>query len=301
MRGGRALTRFGRPVGIRAGARPPGLRWWPRFRRQPSATAGLALVLLIAVAALLAPQLSPSNPLRSAGPALEPPSSAHWLGTDDLGRDILAGLLHGARVSLLVGFAVALISTVCGILVGGIAGVFGRWIDDGLMRLTELVQILPRFFLAIIIATFFGGSLLNIVLLLGLTFWPSTARLLRAQILSLREREFVVAARALGATAPAILFRHVLPNALPPVLINASLQVSGAILVEAGLSFLGLGDRSYASWGYMLNNAQPFLQLAWWMSVFPGLALLLTVVGINLVADGFNEAWNPQLGEQGRR
>ncbi len=164
------------------------------------------------------------------------------------------------------------------------------------MRLTELVQILPRFFLAIIIATFFGGSLLNIVLLLGLTFWPSTARLLRAQILSLREQEFVVAARALGATAPASLFRHVLPNALPPVLINASLQVGGAILVEAGLSFLGLGDRCYVSWGYMLNNAQPFIQLAWWMSVFPGLALLLTVVGINLVADGINEAWNPQLG-----
>jgi peptide/nickel transport system permease protein len=165
------------------------------------------------------------------------------------------------------------------------------------MRLTEFVLVLPRFFLAIIVTTFFGGSLLNIVLLLGMTFWPSTARLLRAQILSLREREFVVAARAVGATEPAILTRQVLPNAMPPVLVNASLQVGGAILIEAGLSFLGLGDRSRVSWGYMLNSAQPFILIAWWMSVFPGLALLLTVVAVNLVADGLNEAWNPQLSE----
>jgi peptide/nickel transport system permease protein len=301
MRRGRLLTRRERPVGIgtRATARGPG--WWHRFRRQPLATAGLALVLLIAFAALFAARLAPGNPLQTAGPALDPPSSAHRLGTDDLGRDILAGVLHGARVSLLVGLAVALISTACGVLVGGVAGFFGRWVDDGLMRFTELVQILPRFFLAIIIATFFGGSLLNIVLLLGLTFWPSTARLLRAQILSLREQEFIVAARAIGASGTRMLTRHLLPNALPAVMVNASLQVGGAILVEAGLSFLGLGDKSYVSWGYMLNNAQPFIQLAWWMSVFPGLALLLTVVGVNLVADGVNQVANPRLAENGRR
>lgn len=280
---------------------PPATRRWVRFRRQPTATAGLALVLLIACAALFAPQLAPGDPLASAGPALQPPSPTHWLGTDDLGRDIFAGLLHGARVSLFVGLAVALISTACGIVVGAIAGFFGRWVDDGLMRFTELVQILPRFFLAIIVATLFGGSLLNIVLLLGLTFWPSTARLLRAQILSLREREFVVAARAIGAPEPTILIRHVLPHALPPVIVNASLQVGGAILIEAGLSFLGLGDRSTVSWGSMLNNAQPFILLAWWMSVFPGLALLLAVVGVNLVADGLNEVWNPQLGGSAKR
>ena len=294
-------ARIARPATIREQAPGRGPRWWVRFRRQPTAIAGLALVLPIVFAALFAARLVPGDPLESVGPALRPPSSTHWLGTDDLGRDVLAGLLHGARVSLFVGLAVALISTTCGVLIGGIAGYFGRWVDDGLMRLAELVQILPRFFLAIIIATLFEGSLLNIVLLLGLTFWPSTARLLRAQILSLREREFVVAARAVGATAPTILTRHVLPNALPPVMVNASLQVGGAILIEAGLSFLGLGDKSYVSWGYMINNAQPFVQLAWWMSVFPGLALLLTVVGVNLVADGLNEAWNPQLGEDGRR
>jgi len=269
--------------------------------QRSTTTAGLAVLLPIVIGALFASQLAPGDPLVGDAPALQPPSWAHWLGTDDLGRDLLGGVLHGARVSLFVGLAVALLSTACGIVVGGVAGFFGGWVDDGLMRLTELVQVLPRFFLAIIVATLFGGSLINIVLLLGLTFWPSTARLLRAQILSLREREFVVAARAMGAGAPAMLTRHVLPNALPTVIVNTALQVGGAILVEAGLSFLGLGDRSYVSWGYMLNNAQPFIQLAWWMSIFPGLALLLTVVGVNLIADGVNEARDPRLESPGRR
>ena len=273
-------------------------RWWDRFVRQPTAVAGLALLLAIAGVAVLAPWLAPGDPLTGVGPPLQPPSAEHWLGTDDLGRDILSQLLYGARVSLFVGLAVAAIATLVGVVVGGLAGFFGRWVDDALMRLTEFVLVLPRFFLAIIVTTFFGGSLLNIVLLLGLTFWPSTARLLRAQILSLREREFVVAARAAGATEPAILTRQVLPNAMPPVLVNASLQVGGAILIEAGLSFLGLGDRSQVSWGYMLNSAQPFILIAWWMSIFPGLALLLTVVAVNLVADGLNEAWNPQLSDE---
>ena len=297
---GHVPARLAHRAGRRARTSLPAPRWWGRFRRQPTGPAGLALVLPIGLAALFAGHLAPHDPLLGAGPALQSPSQAHLMGTDDLGRDILAGVLQGARVSLLVGLTVALISTLCGILVGGVAGFVGGWVDDGLMRLTELIQVLPRFFLAIIVATFFGGSLLNIVLLLGLTFWPSTARLLRAQLLSLREREFVIAARAMGASAPRILTQHLLPNALPAVVVNASLQVGGAILVEAGLSFLGLGDRSYVSWGYMLNNAQPFIQLAWWMSVFPGLALLLTVVGVNLVADGYNEARNPQI-EAARR
>ena len=295
------LTRGGASFaeGARAPARLP--RWSVRFLEQPTATAGLALVLTITLGALFASRLVPGDPLVGDGPALQSPSRTHWLGTDELGRDVLAGVLHGARVSLFVGIAVAVISTACGIVVGGLAGLFGGWVDDGMMRFTELVQLLPRFFLAIIIASMFGGSLLNIVLLLGLTFWPSTARLLRAQLLSLREREFVVAARAIGVSAPRLLTRHLLPNALPAIVVNASLQVGGAILVEAGLSFLGLGDKSYVSWGSMLNNAQPFIQLAWWMSVFPGLALLLTVVGVNLVADGVNEATNPRLAGSGRR
>ena len=173
-------------------------RWWDRFLRQPTAVTGLTLLLAIASVAFLAPWLAPGNPLSGDGPPLQAPSPQHPLGSDDLGRDILSQLLHGARVSLFVGLAVAVIATLVGVLVGGVAGFFGRWVDDGLMRLTEFVMVLPRFFLAIIVTTFFGGSLLNIVLLLGMTFWPSTARLLRAQILSLREREFVVAARRGG-------------------------------------------------------------------------------------------------------
>jgi peptide/nickel transport system permease protein len=178
-------------------------------------------------------------------------------------------------------------------LVGGVAGFMGGWVDDVLMRVTELFQLLPRFFLAILVAALFGSSIFIIVVLLALTFWPATARLLRGQVLSLRTREFVFAARATGAREWVIFARHVLPNALPPVMVSTALQIGGAILVEAGLSFLGLGDRSLVSWGYMLNNAQPFIQTAWWMSIFPGLMLLMTVVAVNLVGDGLNEVFDP--------
>ncbi len=277
----------------RVGLRAP--RWWRRFAQQPTALLGLALTISVVALALCAPLIAPGDPFKSVGEALQAPSTAHWLGTDDLGRSVLAQLVHGARVSLFVGLAVALLSTSIGIVVGGLSGFFGGWVDDVLMRLTELVQVMPRFFLAILVAALFGGNTLTIVLLLGLTFWPSTARILRAQIFSLREREFVVAARAVGVPDYKILARHVLPNALPPIMVNAALQIGAAILVEAGLSFLGLGDRSNVSWGYMINNAQPFLRLAWWMSVFPGLALLITVMGVNLLGDGLNDALNPRL------
>ncbi len=269
-------------------------RGWTRFRQQRAAIVGLALALLIAGGAIFAGQIAPGNPFARVGAALQPPLSTRWLGTDDLGRDLFSELVHGARVSLFVGLAVALTSTGIGIVVGGLAGFFGGWIDDGLMRLTELFQVVPRFFLAIIITTFFGGSIFNIVLLLGLTFWPSTARLLRAQVLSLRAREFVMAARSVGLGELAILARHVLPNAMPVIIVNAALQIGSAILVEAALSFFGLGDRTQVSWGYMLNNAQPFIARAWWMSFFPGLALVLTVVSVNLVGDGLNESLNPR-------
>ena len=264
-------------------------------RLPPPALVGFALVAALTLVAVCASLLAPGSPFSSVAPALLPPSLAHWLGTDDLGRDVFAELVHGARVSLFVGFAVALTSTVVGCLIGGLAGFFGGPLDDALMRLTEFVQVLPRFFLAILVMAFFGGSIVTLVLLLGLTFWTGTARLLRAQVLSLRAREFVVAARAVGVKELTILARHVLPNALPPVLVSAALQVGGAILTEAGLSFLGLGDRNQISWGYMLNNAQPFIRSAWWMSLFPGLALLVTVVAVNLIGDGLNDALNPRL------
>lgn len=267
---------------------------WARYRRRGAAVAGLGLLGLVGACALLAGMIAPGDPLRASGAALQPPSGRHWLGTDDLGRDILAGVVHGSRPSLLVGLVAALTSGVVGTLVGSVAGYFGRLADDALMRLAELVQIVPRFFLALIVAALFGPSVWVITVLLGLTFWPSTARLLRAQILSLRTRDFVLASRALGVPEGRILARHVLPNALPVVVVNTALQVGGAILVEAGLSFLGLGDRSVVSWGTMLNNAQPLIRIAWWTAVFPGLAITVTVVAANLVADGLSAALDPR-------
>ena len=190
-------------------------------------------------------------------------------------------MLTGARASLLVGLVTATVAGVLGTAVGGVAGYYGG------------IQVAPRFFLAVIIAALFGPSLVTLTLLLAVTFWPVTARIVRSQVLSLREREYVLAARALGVTDPRILVRHVLPNVLGIVAVTSALQIGGAILVEASLSFLGLGDRSVVSWGFMLNDAQPFLRIAWWMSVFPGLALVLTVLGTNLFADGLYALWDP--------
>jgi peptide/nickel transport system permease protein len=263
--------------------------------RRPAMLLGLGLLLAVAVMALLAGVVMPGDPLRAAGPPLTAPSARYPLGTDDLGRDMWAMVLHGSRTSLLVGLAVALVSAVLGIAIGGVAGYYGDLVDDVLMRFTELVQVVPRFFLVLVAAALFGPSLWLTTGLLGLTFWPGVARLLRAQVLSVREREFVLAARAIGAATPHIIWRHVLPNALPVVVAVAALQVGTAILVEAALSFLGLGDRTLLSWGYLLNGAQPFLRVAWWMSVFPGAAIALTVLAVNLVANGLNDALDPRL------
>ena len=272
-----------------------------RARPDSLAVIGGALVIAIAGVAVFGPIFADGNPLSAAGPALQPPGPGFPFGTDDLGRDVLLGVVNGARVSLLAGTIAAGTSAVIGTAVGGAAGFFGRPVDDVLMRLTEMVQVAPRFFLAVLVAALFGPSLWYLALLLGLTFWPQTARLLRAQVLSLREREYVLAARAVGVSPPRILVRHVLPNAASIVVITAALQVGAAILVEASLSFLGLGDRSLISWGYMLNNAQPFLRTAWWMSLFPGLALALTVLGTNLLADGIQSMLDPRLVRGTRR
>lgn len=267
---------------------------WSRFRQQGPAVVGVVLLAGLIGVALLAGVIAPSDPFRRAGAPLQPPSLQHWFGTDDLGRDVFSGVVHGSRPSMLVGFAAALTSAVVGTMVGSLAGYFGRVTDDVLMRLTELVQVVPRFFLVLIVAALFGPSLTTVALLLGLTFWPGTARLLRAQILSLRNRDFVLAARAIGVPRRRILVRHVLPNAFAVVVVSTSLQVGSAILVEAGLSFLGLGDRTVVSWGNMLNLAQPLIRVAWWAAVFPGLAITVTVMAANMVGDGLNAALDPR-------
>jgi peptide/nickel transport system permease protein len=256
---------------------------------------GLILTFSMIAMAVLAGVIAPGDPLRSVGAPLQPPSAQYPFGTDDLGRDMLALVVHGSRASLIVGLATALIAALIGSVVGGVAGYYGRRTDDILMRSTELFQVVPRFFLAILVAALFGPSLRTIILLLGLTFWPGPARLLRSQVLLLRERDFVVATRAVGAPNHLILWRHIMPHALPPLIISVALLVGGAILTEASLSFLGLGERNIVSWGYLLNNAQPFLRVAWWMSAFPGLALMLTILGVNLFSDGLNDSWNPHF------
>ena len=189
----------------------------------------------------------------------------------------------------------AFTATVVGFLVGGVAGYAGGLVDDALMRFTELFMVVPRFFLVLVVVALLRCNVWLIVLVLGLTLWPGTARILRSQVLSLRAREYVVAARTTGVSEPGILVRHVLPGALPVVITQAALNVSDAILTEASLSFLGLGDRNFVSWGALLNDAQQFVRQAWWMSAFPGLAIMLTVHALNLLADGLNDAWYPRF------
>lgn len=264
------------------------VRW-----RSFTAVVGLTLTLVAVVLAIFGSALAPFDPFATRFPALQPPSPAHWLGTDDLGRDTFSGVLTGARASLIVGFVTAMVAAILGTAVGAVAGYYGGLVDDALMRVTELVQIVPRFFLAILVAALFGPSLAFLTLLLALTFWPTTARLVRSQVLTLRRREWVLAARAVGLGELRILVRHVIPHALGLIIVTAALQIGAAILVEASLSFLGLGDPSVISWGYMLNNAQPFLRVAWWLSVFPGLALVLTVLGTNLLGDVLHGMWDP--------
>jgi peptide/nickel transport system permease protein len=246
--------------------------------------------LLLVVTAVFAWQIAPYHPQISVGQALLPPSAAHWFGTDDLGRDTFSKVIHGARPALLVGLLTAATSLGIGVTMGMLAGYLGGWVDDILMRVAEAFQLLPRFFLILLLVTMFGGNLWLVAILLGVTFWPGTARILRSQVLTIRHREYVVAARSLGADARQIMLRHVLPNSILPVVVTVAAQISGAIITEAGLSFLGLGDPTWVTWGQMLNDAQRFMRTAWWLSVFPGLALALTVLITTTIADGVNDA-----------
>lgn len=247
---------------------------------------GALLLVAIALVGIVGRRFVDADPFAVAGPALAAPNRAHPFGTDDLGRDVLTGVVHGTAVSLAVGFAAAALSILIGILIGGLAGAGERLADSALMRLTEFAQALPRFFLIITLVSLFGGRLWFIVFALGLTAWPATARMFRAQVLSLKSREFVTAARAAGETDLRILWRHLVPMALPVVAAQTSYQAGGAILAEAGLSFLGLGDPAVISWGSQLGSAQHFIREAWWMSAFPGLAVTLTVLSCNLLAEG---------------
>jgi peptide/nickel transport system permease protein len=270
--------------------------FWRRLSRNRMALAGGAIVLCMFVLALLAPLVARDPGAIDIARRLQSPSWSYPLGTDDLGRDVLARIFYGARISLLVGFVAVGISTLIGIVLGALAGYYGRWIDALIMRFVDIMLCFPSFFLILAVIAFLEPSIWNIMIIIGLTSWMGVARLVRAEFLSLRERDFVLAARALGARDNRIIFRHILPNAMSPVLVSATLGVAGAILTESALSFLGIGVQPPTpSWGNMLIAGKQTLGTAWWLSAFPGLAILVTVLGYNLLGEGIRDALDPRL------
>ncbi len=272
--------------------------FWPRLRRNRMAMAGAAIVLGMAVLALFAPLLARDPGHIDIALRLQPPSLLYPLGTDDLGRDVLARILYGARISLLVGFVAVGIATAIGVVFGALAGYYGRWVDTLIMRFVDIMLCFPSFFLILAVVAFLEPSIWNIMIIIGLTGWMGVARLVRAEFLSLRERDFVLAVRAAGARDSRIIFRHILPNALSPLLVSATLGVAGAILTESALSFLGIGVQPPTpSWGNMLIAGKQTLGSAWWLSAFPGLAILVTVLGYNLLGEGIRDALDPRLKE----
>lgn len=269
--------------------------FWIKFRRNRGAVVGLVLLVMIVLAALFGPFFYPVDPFDMIGRPTTKPSSRFPLGTDVSGRDILAGLIHGARVSLLIGVVASLGATVVGVTVGAVAGYWGRTIDAVLMRATDFFLTIPSFVLAVVIIAIFRPSLVSVTAAIAVVSWPPVARLTRAEFMAHRDREYVQACRALGMSDLEIITRQILPNALPPVIVVSSLLVATAILTESGLSFLGLTDPDLMSWGYMIGVGRTVLRTAWWMAAIPGIAILVTVMCINLVGEGLNDALNPRL------
>jgi peptide/nickel transport system permease protein len=267
-----------------------------RFARNRSAVAGLAVLALVVLMALAAPALYPGDPWDMvAEPFLPPASPGYPAGTDMMGRDIAAGLFHGARVSLLIGLVATGVALLIGVSVGAVAGYFGGLADNALMRLTELFQTIPAFLFAIVLVAIFRPSVATVVLAIGVVSWPPVARLTRGEFLSLRGRDFVQACVAIGMGDTRIIALHVLPNALAPIVVTGSLMVATAILTEAGLAFLGLSDPNVMSWGSIIGAGREVLRSAAWITALPGLAIMLTVLAINLVGEGLNDALNPRL------
>ena len=272
----------------------------PRLLRHRGAAVGLAVLALVIAAAAAAPLLYPTSPWRMVSrPFMAPFALDRFpLGTDALGRDVASGLLHGARVSLLIGFVSTAVSLLIGVPLGAAAGYFGGLVDDLAMRFTELFQTVPSFALAIVIVAILQPSIVSIVLAIALVSWPPVARLVRGEVLSLRSRDYVLAAVTLGQRTPRIIFREVLPNTVAPIVVMASLMIATAILLESSLSFLGLGDPNLMTWGYMVGAGRTRLIEAWWISFFPGLAIFLTVLALNLVGEGLSDAFNPRLSRE---
>lgn len=267
------------------------------YFRSPPAVIGLLLLMLVLAMAVSADWLYPRDPLALAGrPLIWPFANPRFLlGTDNSGRDIAAQIFHGARISLLIGLVATLISVVIGITIGAVAGYYGDWVDTILMRVTEAFQTLPNFILLLVLVAVFGSTITTVTVAIGIVSWPASARLTRAEFLSLRNREFVQAGRTLGLRDARLIFGDILPNALPPVIVYASVVMAIAILLESALAFLKLSDPNVASWGNLIGAGRDVLRVQWYVSAIPGVAILVTVLAVSLVGQGLNDALNPRL------
>ncbi len=275
-----ALPRSRRSAGIVAG------RLW----RDKRASFGLVIIVLAIASALFAPKIVPHDPQFQSDDLLEVPSSRHWLGTDDLGRDLLSRIIFGSRVSIFVGVVTVALAATAGVMLGLVSGYYGRWVDMLVMRYIDLQWAFPNFIIAVGLVAVFGTGLANVIVAVTLAFLDDFARITRGIVLAVREEDYVAAARAMGGSDRRIMLRHILPNALSPIIVQATVSVSYAILAEAGLSFLGLGVKpTTPTWGLILNDARPFFISAWWLGIFPGLAIMLIVLSINFVGDGLRD------------
>lgn len=272
---------------------PASSTFWQRFTRNRGAVLGLLFLLLVLIVAVFGPLMAANNPWDLVSTPFQAPGAEGLImGTDTMGRDVMSGVIHGARVSLLIGVASTAASLFIGVTFGAVSGYFGGWIDSALMRFTELFQAVPSFALAIVLVAIFEPSVTSIVAAIAIVSWPPVARLVRGEFLTLRQRDFVSAALLAGESTTRVILVQILPNALSPIIVMASLMIATAILLESSLSFLGLGDPNMMSWGYMVGTARTVLRQAWWMAAFPGVAILLTVLALNLVGEGLNDGFN---------
>jgi len=271
--------------------------FWRRFRKNRLAIFGALIILSLALVAVIAPLIAPFNPNhQDILHRLEPPSRKHPLGTDDLGRDLLSRIIYGTRVSLLVGFVAVGIAIIIGSLLGLLSGYFGGWLDALIMRFVDIMLCFPTFFLILMVIAFLEPNIWNVMAVIGLTGWPGLTRLVRGECLSVREREFVQAAKVLGLSNIRVMFVHLLPNVIAPILVTATLGIGGAILTESALSFLGLGVQPPTpSWGNILTAGKDYITMAWWLSLYPGLAILITVLAYNLLGEGLRDVLDPRI------
>ncbi|MEH6528191.1 MAG: ABC transporter permease [Sneathiella sp.] len=274
----------------------PAQQTWKMFRSNHAAMAGLVLLFCILLISLLGPVFYSVGPTEMVWMPLTPPGASEYLlGTDYLGRDIFAGLINGGRITITIGASAAILTVVIGVTIGALAGYYGGWVDNLLMRVTEFFQVLPNLLLAMVVVMLFSATLTNIAIAIGIVSWTSTARLTRAEFLRLRNMDYVRAEKSIGAKNRRIIWSVILPNAAPPLIVSAALSIGTAILFEAGLAFLGLSDPNNMSWGRMIGDNRPYILDSWWGVTFPGIAIFLTVLAISLVGDGLNDALNPKL------